>query len=126
MTVRGALMATLILAAPFGGCAAQPVPAAAVQPLYGVMGRMIALPGQRERLIAILTDATRSMPGNRSYVVARDLKDANAVWISEVWDSRAAHAASLTLPQVQRAIIAARPLIAGFDSRVETEPVRAH
>ena len=124
MTLRGALTATLILAAPLGGCAAQPVPAAASQPFYGVTGRMIARPGQRERLIDILAKATRSMPGNRSYVVARDRSDANAIWISEVWDSRAAHTASLTLPQVRRAIAAARPLIAGFDSRVETEPVR--
>ena len=92
---------------------------------YGVLGRMIAVSGQREPLIAILVKGTVRMPGNRSYVIARDLKDANAIWITEVWDSREAHLASLNLPQVQQAIKAARPLIAGFDSRAETQPVRA-
>ena len=40
------------------------------------------------------------MPGCRSYVIADDLSDADAIWITEVWETEAAHKASLTLPQV--------------------------
>lgn len=93
-----------------------------IAPMYGLMGRMIAQPGQRDALIAILLDGTGAMPGCLSYVVARDAKDGNAIWVTEVWESKEAHAASLKLPEVQAAIARGRPLIAGFDSYTETSP----
>ena len=93
-------------------------------PRYGLIGKMTATPGQRDALAAILLGSTDGMPGCLSYVVARDPADADALWISEAWDSRESHAASLTLPQVQDAISRARPIIAGFGpERFETEPI---
>ena len=91
--------------------------------MHGLIGRMRALPGQRDALLAILLEGTGSMPGCLSYVVATDPADADALWITEVWDSRASHAASLQLPAVQDAIRRGRPLIAGFDNGHETVPV---
>jgi quinol monooxygenase YgiN len=91
--------------------------------MLGLIGRMRALPGQRDALIAILLEGTSGMPGCLSYVVARDLADADAIWITEVWDSRASHDASLQIPAVQDAIRRGRPLIAGFDNGHETIPV---
>lgn len=64
-----------------------------------------------------------AMAGCLSYIVARDPADADAIWITEVWDSRESHAASLRLPAVRAAVARARPLIAGFDSGTETVPV---
>ena len=93
------------------------------QAMHGLIGRMRALPGQRDALIAILLEGTGGMPGCLSYIVAKDLADADAIWITEVWDSRASHAASLQLPAVQDAIRRGRPLIAGFDNGHETIPV---
>jgi quinol monooxygenase YgiN len=66
------------------------------------------------------------MPGCLSYVVARDVEDPDGLWVTEVWESQAAHEASLSLPSVQAAIQEGRPLIAGFSSRVVTEPVGGH
>jgi quinol monooxygenase YgiN len=63
------------------------------------------------------------MPGCLSYVVARDPGDPDVIWVSEAWDSAESHKASLKLPQVEAAIAKARPLIAGFDMSVPTEPV---
>jgi quinol monooxygenase YgiN/predicted enzyme related to lactoylglutathione lyase len=93
--------------------------------MYGLIGRMKAVPGQRDALAAILMAGTSEarMPGCHSYVVADDPTDPDALWITEVWDSRESHAASLALPAVQAAIAAGRPLIAGFAERFETEPV---
>ena len=71
--------------------------------MYGLIGKMMAAPGQRDALIAILLESTNAMPGCLSYVVAKDVKDENAIWISEVWDSKDSHAASLTLPEVKAA-----------------------
>jgi quinol monooxygenase YgiN len=70
-------------------------PAVADASLYGLMGKMIAKPGQRDALIAILLEGSGSMPGCRSYIVAKDTKDENAIWVNEVWDSKESHAASL-------------------------------
>lgn len=91
--------------------------------MHGLIGRMKARPGQRDALIAILLEGTDAMPGCLSYIVAKDPADAEAIWITEAWDSRASHAASLQLPAVRAAIQRARPLIAGFDHGQETIPV---
>ncbi len=91
--------------------------------MYGLIGKMKAATGQREALIAILLDGIAGMPGCLSYIVAKDPTDADAIWITEVWDSEESHGASLSLPAVREAIGRAMPLIAGFDSSILTEPV---
>ena len=90
--------------------------------MHGLIGKMIAAPGQREALIAVLLEGIDAMPGCLSYIVARDGKDENAIWITEVWDSKDSHSASLKLPSVQAAIAKGRPMIAGFGDFVTTEP----
>jgi len=55
--------------------------------------------------------------------VATDPADADAIWITEAWDSKESHDASLTLPSVRQAIARARPLIAGFSDSHVTTPV---
>ncbi len=84
---------------------------------------MIATPGQQDALSTILLAGVAGMPGCLSYTVAKDPTDSNALWITEVWESQASHAASLTLPSVKNAIAQGRPLIAGFGERFETEPI---
>jgi len=91
--------------------------------MYGLIGKIIAAPGQRDALIAILLDGAGGMPGCMSYIVAQDAADPDAIWITEVWDSQESHAASLSLPAVQQAIARGRPLIAGFGERFETVPM---
>lgn len=90
--------------------------------MYGLIGQMLAVPGKRDELAAILA-SMGSMPGCLSYIVARDPSEPDVLWVTEVWESEQAHTDSLALPGVQAAIAAGRPLIAGFESRVETEPV---
>jgi quinol monooxygenase YgiN len=91
--------------------------------MYGLIGKMLAAPGQRDALIAILLESVGTMPGCLSYIVATDSTDANAIWITEAWDNADSHAASLKLPAVQQAIGRARPMIAGFGERFVTTPV---
>ena len=91
--------------------------------MYGLIGKMTAVPGGRSALAAILLEGLDSMPGCLSYVVAEDPEEADALWITEVWDSAESHQGSLALPQVQDAITRARPLIAGFSDRRETRPL---
>jgi quinol monooxygenase YgiN len=104
-----------------------PSPALAKEtPMHGLIGKMVAAPGKRDELAAILLDGLGDMPGCLSYVVALDPKDPNAVWITEVWTDAAAHAASLKLPSVRAAIAKGRPLIAGFGESFTTMPIGGH
>ena len=91
--------------------------------MYGLIGKMTAVAGERDALASMLLGATQAMPGCLSYVIATDPADADALWITEVWDSAASHKASLSLPAVQAVIVKAKPLIAGFSNRVETVPI---
>jgi quinol monooxygenase YgiN len=91
--------------------------------MYGMIGKITTVPGKRDEFIAILLGGIGEMPGCLSYVVAKDASDANAIWVSEVWNSKASHDASLALPSVKDAIAKGRLLIAGFSNNVVTEPV---
>jgi quinol monooxygenase YgiN len=94
--------------------------------MYGLIGKVTVVSGQRDALAALLLAGAETMPGCLSYIIAADPADADALWITEVWDSQASHQASLSLPAVQAAIAKGRPMIAGFSNRVETVPLGGH
>ena len=94
--------------------------------MHGLIGKMTAVPGQRDALIAILVEGTSAMPGCLSYIVAKDEREADGIWITEVWDSKSSHDKSLSLPAVKEAIAKGRSLIAGFGESVVTTPVGGH
>jgi len=94
--------------------------------VYGLIGKLNVVPGQRDALLALLLEASQAMPGCLSYVIAADPTDSDALWITEVWDSQASHQASHSLPRVQAAIAKGRVMIAGFSNRVETVPIGGH
>ena len=94
--------------------------------MFGLISKITCTADQRESLIAILIEGTSAMPGCLSYVVAADATDADGVWVTEIWESRERHQASLSLPAVQQAIAKGRPMIRGFAARYETRPVGGH
>ena len=94
--------------------------------MYGRIGKIVAVPGQRDALAEVLLEGLVGMPGCRSYVVARDPKEPDTLWVTEVWDEAGDHRASLELPSVRAAIARGRPLIASFGEAVETEPIGGH
>jgi quinol monooxygenase YgiN len=94
--------------------------------MYGMIVKVTAVSGQRQSLISILLTGTGEMSGCLSYIVAKDFSDENAIWLTEIWDSKASHDASLSLPSVKGAIAKAKPLIAVFGTPVVTTPVGGH
>ena len=76
-------------------------------------GRLGAKPGKRDELLAILTTGEQGepMPGCRLYLVAVDPTDSDGVWVTEVWESEDAHAASLQLDRVKAQIAQAMPIL---------------
>lgn len=116
-------LVTALALTPLAACQSAPPTMKEHKPMYGLITKITSKPGQRSGLIAILLQATQAMPGCLSYVIAEDPADSDALWITEVWDRAESHKASLGLPEVQAALQAGRPLIAGFGERFETHPV---
>jgi quinol monooxygenase YgiN len=94
-----------------------------VQEMYGLIGRIIAVSGKRDELASILISGVSGMPGCISYVVASDTVNEDALWVTEVWENKEKHLASLSLESVQEAIKRGRPLIKSFSDRHETTPL---
>jgi quinol monooxygenase YgiN len=88
-----------------------------------VTSQIIAASGKRAELAAVLLAGARNMPGCRAYLVAADVENEDAIWVTEVWDSREAHAQAVASPAVRAAIAKGAPLIAGFASHAETTPL---
>ena len=47
--------------------------------MYGLIGKMLATEGAREQLLGIMLNGMGSMPGCRSYAIARDPTNDNAL-----------------------------------------------
>ncbi len=94
--------------------------------MYGLIGKITAKDGQRDKLIKILLEGSAEMPGCLSYIVSKDAKENNMIWVTEVWDSKESHKASLELSSVEEAINKGRPLISEFNEQIEMEPVGGH
>lgn len=95
-------------------------------PRFGLHGKIVAQPGQRDALVQHLLAAARLMervPGCELYVVGTSATEPDAVWVTEVWRSEADHDASLSIDGVRALIAAARPLIAAIAEPVRTMPV---
>jgi len=91
--------------------------------MYGLIGKFRALPGRRDDLVALMKSGSAPMPGCISYVLATDPADADLIWITEVWETKADHAASVEIPAIAETIRQAMPLIASFDMHQEVVPV---
>jgi quinol monooxygenase YgiN len=92
--------------------------------MYGLIGKMRCIPGRRKDVIEAMDgNGAKGMPGCQSFWVSEDPVDGDCIWVTEVWDSEAAHKASLELPAVKASIARAMPLIAGFELNVKTRPV---
>jgi quinol monooxygenase YgiN len=95
--------------------------------MFMLHGRLGAKPGRRDELLEILTEAEQAepMPGCRVYLVAVDETDADGVWVTEVWESEEAHAASLQLSRVKEQIARAMPILDPEGSKRQQLDARA-
>ncbi|MFJ6196888.1 putative quinol monooxygenase [Micromonospora sp. NPDC092111] len=82
---------------------------------YGYIGSMKTRPGHRDDVVAILLGGVDGLreAGCQLYVVGVSDTDDVTIWVSEVWQSREHHDASLRLPETRAAIGRAMPLLTG-------------
>lgn len=87
---------------------------------YGYIGSLKAQPGKRDDVVAILLSGVESLRelGCRSYVVGLAADDPDTIVVTEVWESKEHHDASLQLTEAKEAIASAMPMLMGeFTSR---------
>ena len=71
---------------------------------FGLHGKITATQGNGDALAALLLEAAaglESVPDCQLYLVSRDPAEPEAIWVTEVWTDREAHAASLQLKAVR-------------------------
>lgn len=93
---------------------------------YGLYGRLNAAPGRRDELVALLLEGARALgdlPGCLQYVVNRAQAEPDAIWVTELWESEAAHDAELERGAVRAIIARTRPLIAAGGEQIRLTPV---
>jgi quinol monooxygenase YgiN len=96
---------------------------------FGLHGKLIAHPGQRDALAQILLQAAKlvsPLPGCEIYFVSKDETDTNAIYVTEVWTTEAAHKASLQMPEVRALIEKGRPMVASFGESTRLVPIGGH
>lgn len=82
--------------------------------MYLLHGKLTARPGESQQLADILVKASglvAKAKGCKLYVIGKDVNEPDAVYVTEIWDSREDHDNSLKLEAVRELITKAMPLI---------------
>jgi len=91
--------------------------------MWGLIAKITLLPGKRDEMIEILKESAAGMPGCLSYVVAKDPTAEDTIWVTEVWDSKSSHEASLSLPAVKNVMPRGKAIVSNFERIAVTSPV---
>lgn len=82
---------------------------------FAMFGKLTAHPGKREELAKMMLESQETLSGMDGciyYILHEAEEDPDLLWITELWESREAHAASLQNEQVRELIGRCMPLIA--------------
>ena len=81
----------------------------------GNLATMRTTAGNRDEVVQILLSGVTGLKaaGCEVYAVSVSDTDPDLIWVSEVWQSKEHHDASLRLPATQAAIAKARPMLTG-------------
>lgn len=83
---------------------------------YLLHGKLSAIQGHRDELADILLDAAKlvsTAKGCKLYAIGLDKEDENAVFVTEIWDSKEDHDNSLKVEGVRELIMKALPILDG-------------
>ncbi len=97
--------------------------------MYGMHGKLVAQAGKRDAFIEILMRAARlvgQFPECKLYVISADLTEPTWIWVTEIWDDKESHDASLKDDRVRSLIAEAMPLMGGPPEAVELNVVGGH
>ena len=92
---------------------------------YGYIGTMKTKPDERDAVVSILLDGIDALraAGCHAYIVSLSNTDGDTIHVTEVWQTKGHHEASLQLPEVKASIAKAMPMLTGEFTREELNVV---
>lgn len=92
---------------------------------FGYISSVRVKPGHRAEVAAVLADAAEGLraAGCALYLVTESATDEDAIWVTEVWQSKEHHDASLHLPEVAATVGKVMPLLTGEFTQQQTRVV---
>lgn len=93
---------------------------------FGLYGKLVAGPGQRDALVEVLLDAASAlskMPECELYIVNVLDDEPDAVWVTEVWSDETAHKASSHDEEIRSIVQRGLPLVAEMAHQIRLTPV---
>ena len=90
--------------------------------MYLLHVKLSAKAGNADELANILLDASKlvsTAKGCKLYVIGKDRNDINAVYVTEIWDSKEDHDDSLSVKGVRELIMKAMPIMDGQPQKVQ-------
>lgn len=97
--------------------------------MFSVYGRMTALPGRGEELVAVLLEGFRVCVeggGLLGYTVNTALDDPDTVWLTQLWSDKGAHDATTRSEPVVAVTSRVPALLAGQPEGCYGNAVHAH
>jgi quinol monooxygenase YgiN len=97
--------------------------------MFSVYGRMTALPGKRDELIAVLLEGFRASgddTGLLTYTINTAFDDPNTIWLTQLWIDKEAHDATTRSEPVAAVSRRVPPLLAQQPDGGYGEAVHVH
>jgi quinol monooxygenase YgiN len=93
---------------------------------YALINKMITKPGKRDEVIKIMLESGAAFNDNQNcllYIVSKDKKDENVLWIQDVWTDADSHQAAMSDTSMQEYVKQAMPLLTAMPEQTEIELV---
>jgi quinol monooxygenase YgiN len=92
---------------------------------FALLNRLIAKPGQRDRVVEILVESGKLFDDNpacRLYLVDESADDPHLIWVADLWTSEKEHAEALKAPEMRPFVEECMPLLEGMPEQIRVRP----
>jgi quinol monooxygenase YgiN len=93
---------------------------------YALINKLIAKPGKRDDVINVLLESGKNFSDNPAcilYLVNKDARDPNVIWVEDLWTGKEEHDAALAEPYLRPLMAQAMLLLEGMPEQIEIVPV---
>ena len=94
--------------------------------MFGIYTKITAVSGKRQELLDMLLRAAKGMETVESckfYIVNKSTTEPDAVWVTEIWDAKQSHDASLMDENAKALITQALPLTDKSPEQIVLSPI---
>lgn len=89
---------------------------------FALLNRLIAKPGERDRVIQKLIESGKLFDSNDAcilYLVAASEEDPDVIWVVDLWTTEGAHARALRAPELRPHVSETIPLLEGPPEQIK-------